>query len=90
VCERGPSVLVSNWKTIGSPRVPYVNYVLALVALLGMWAGAAGLLADMNGVNVPSRACNLNGLFGTCVCASSGAIKDKHPLGHGTAKNFLV
>lgn len=64
--------------------------MLALVALPSMRAGAGWLLADVYGVDVPGRASNFNGLFGAYFCASSGALKDEHPLSHGAVEDLFV
>ena len=58
--------------------MPYIDYMLALIALAVIWTCAAWYLTDRNAVNVAGGASHVNGLFWVVFGATSSSIDHKH------------
>ena len=59
-------------------RMPYVDYMLALVALAVIWTGTAWQLTDGNAVDVARSASHFNDFFWIVFGAASSSIDHKH------------
>ena len=58
--------------------IPYIDYMLALIALAVIWTCAAWHLTDRNAVDVAGGASHVNGLFWIVFRATSSSIDHKH------------
>ena len=59
-------------------RMPYVDYMLALITLAVIWTGTAWYLTNSNAVDVARGASHFNGFFWIVVGAASSSIDHKH------------
>ena len=57
----------------------HIDDVLALVALLSVWAGTARQLANSDAVDIACSACHINRFFRYIIGAAPSSIDHKHP-----------
>ena len=58
--------------------MPYVDYMLALIALAVIWTGTAWYLIDGNAVDVARGASHFNGFFWIVFSAAPSSIDHEH------------